>query len=208
MVFLILQTKTTNYIEGGVMRKVLIVLVAMFLVMSSNLFAQKKTVKGQIELGGNFGFSSSSFSYKGESEGTITAFSFSPRIGFFVINKFEIEPQIQFVSVSMKPEAGETETETDFGGILSLSYNFESGSNLVPFVFAGIGMQTHSITDVEDLKTTMIAPELGAGLKAFFSEKGALRAEVYYNHMTNAGGYEDESANTFGLRVGLSVFLK
>lgn len=191
------------------MKKVLVVLVALcFLVLSSNLFAQMKTKKGQIELSGSASFSTSSFSWKGDSEGSITEVAFYPGFGFFVVNKLEIEPKLAFISVSVNPEGGETITLTDFGGILSLSYNFEGESNLLPFIFAGIGFQTHSITDVKDLKTSMILPEVGAGVKAFFNEKSALRVEAFYSHTTNALGIEDETANSFGLRVGFSVLLK
>jgi outer membrane protein len=190
------------------MKKVLIVLIALFLVMSSNLFAQEKTAKGKIELSGSVAFTSSSYSSDGNHEATITMFVLSPRIGFFVVDKLEIEPQLLVVSTTLSPEGGSSGTASAFGGIFSLSYNFEGESNLVPFIFAGVGFVSNSVTDETDLKTSMILPAAGAGLKAFISEKGVLRAEAFYQRTTNSGGWEKLTDNSFGLGVGLSVFLK
>jgi len=190
------------------MKKVLVVLVALLLVMSSNLFAQNRTAKGQIELSGGVSFSSSSYSYDGQHQYTMTTFALSPKIGFFVIDKLEIEPQLLVVSVSISEEGGGSGTASNFGGIFSLSYNFEGESNLVPFIFAGMGFLSNSVTDATDLKTSMILPAAGAGLKAFISEKGVLRAEAFYQRTTNSGGEEKLIDNSFGLGVGFSVFLK
>ncbi|MDH4222187.1 MAG: porin family protein [candidate division Zixibacteria bacterium] len=198
------------------MKKVLIVLVSLFfLVLSSNLFAQMKTEKGRIELGGSAGFYTSSVSYDGEHQFSETEFSFYPRMGFFIIDKFEIEPQLVFKTYSFNPEGGESGTVSHFGGIFSLSYNFEGNGSMVPFVFAGIGVLTNSITDEEDIKASLILPEVGVGLKAFFNNNWAFRSEAFFNHMTNGGrlgfgytGLEDLKNNTFGFRLGFSVFPK
>jgi outer membrane protein len=191
------------------MKKVVTVLVVvMFFLTFSTLFAQTKTEKGKIELGGSAAFSSNSFSFDGTHTGTITTFTLSPRIGYFVVNKLEIEPQLLVLSISATPEGGETNTASNFGGLLSLSYNFEGGSNLVPFVFAGIGFLSNSVTHATNLKTSMILPDAGVGLKAFVTDKGVLRAEAFYERTTNSGGEEKLTDNSFGLRIGFSVFLK
>jgi hypothetical protein len=191
------------------MKKLISLLMVIFVLgLFSSAFAQTKTAKGQIEIGGSATLYMTSESYDGHKVGSGTEFALYPRVGFFVIPKLELEPTLIFESSSWEPEGGKRSTETHFGGIFSVSYNFEGATNLVPFLFGGIGMLTNSITDVEDLKTTMILPDIGAGIKYFITEKGAIRAELFYQRISNACGYEKYNDNNFGLRAGFSLFLK
>lgn len=111
-------------------------------------------------------------------------------------------------SITLSPEGGDSHTASNFGGILSVSYNFESASNLVPFVFGGIGFLSNSETHATGLKTSMILPSVGGGLKIFISEKGVLRTEAFYQRTTNSGGEDKLTDNGFGISLGLSVFLR
>ena len=191
------------------MKKLVVILVvAMFFFMCSTVFAQTKTEKGQIELGGNASLSVNSFSLDGNHDETITTFSLLPRVGYFVMNKLEIEPQLIIQSVTISPEGGDSHTQAIYGGILSVSYNFESASNLIPFVFGGIGFLGNSFTGATDLKTSLILPSVGGGLKIFISEKGVLRTEAFYQRTTNSFGEDKLTDSGFGISFGFSVFLK
>jgi len=191
------------------MKKLISLLMVFFVLgLFSLSFAQTKTAKGQVEIGGSATLQMISESFDGDKVGSGTVFAVYPRVGFFVIPKLELEPTLVFESMSWKPEGGKSVTATSFGGIFSVSYNFEGASNLVPFLFGGVGFLTNSITDVEDLKTTMILPDIGAGIKYFITEKGVIRAELFYQRQDNASGLEDVTTNNFGLRAGFSIFLK
>jgi hypothetical protein len=191
------------------MKKLISLLMVFFVLgLFSSSFAQTKTAKGQIEMGGSAALQMYSFSFDGTKLSSGTVFMIYPRVGFFVIPKLELEPTLLFTSTSSKPEGGKSATATNFGGLFSVSYNFEGATNLVPFLFGGIGFLTNSETDVENLKTTMILPDIGAGIKYFITEKGVIRAELFYQRQSNAGGLEKLTYNNFGLRAGFSIFLK
>ncbi len=191
------------------MKKLVVVLaVAVSFLAFSTCFAQTKTAKGKIELGGNVSFSHNSFSLDGSGQGSMSTFTLFPRVGYFIINKLELEPQLMIQSVTISPEGGESHTQAIYGGILSVSYNFESSSNLVPFVFGGIGFLGNSFTGATDLKTSLILPSVGGGLKIFLTEKGVLRTEAFYQRTTNSSGEDKLTDNGFGISLGLSVFLK
>ncbi len=176
------------------------------IICSSTVFGQANIGKGAIEIGGNVFFISSSLSYEGHSEGSVSYFLLAPRFGFFKTDNFEIEPQLLYGRVSEDPEYDSSYSFSVYGGIFSFSYNFKTSSNIVPFVFAGVGFLGYS--GEGDFQSSAIAPDAGVGMKSFISQKGALRLELFYQNMTNYMGIQDLKASNFGFRGGFSVFLK
>jgi hypothetical protein len=156
-------------------------------------------------LGGDFYFTHTSY----ENYST-TNLVFMPRVGFFVSPGLAIEPRFLIIHQSVDWEYGGDASATDFGMIFNLAYHFEgkSESDYVPFVFGGVGFVTHSgdVGSADEL--TMVLPEIGGGVKFFFSKYALLRAELYFQNVTNANGYEDNDATEFGLRAGVSIFVK
>jgi len=197
------------------MKKVAVIMLAIFVVAAfSTAFAQDKTAKGQIELGGRVSFYMTSEKYDGEKVGSGSEFTLYPSVGYFIIPKLELEPTLLINSWSWKPEGGETSSRRNFGGLLNVAYHFERAtpSDLIPFVFLGVGMVSHSGKNngetVEDLKTTMILPDAGVGIKYFLTEKGVLRAELFYQRLDKAEGVDKLTDTNIGLRAGISIFLK
>jgi len=197
------------------MKKVVSLLLVVFVfALFSSAFAQEKTAKGQIEIGGRVSFIMSSEKYDGEKLGSGSEFMVYPSVGFFVIPKLELEPTLLIASSSWKPEGGETSSGTDLGGLLNVAYHFEraTASNLIPFVFAGVGMISHSAKSegetVKDLETTMILPDAGAGIKYFITEKGVIRAELFYQRLDKAYGVDKLVETNIGLRAGITLFIK
>ncbi|HEX9916250.1 MAG TPA: hypothetical protein VGB16_00805, partial [candidate division Zixibacteria bacterium] len=183
------------------------VFVLMSLIICSNtVFGQANIEKGATEIGGNLFFISSSLSYQGHSDGSVSFFLLAPRFGFFKTDNFEVEPQLLYGRVSENPEYGSSYSFSACGGILSFSYNFKTSSNIVPFLFAGVGFLSYS--GGGDSQLSAIAPDAGIGMKSFISDKGALRLELFYQNMANYMGIEDLLASNFGFRGGFSVFLK
>lgn len=198
------------------MKKLLtLFLVFSFLLLCSSLYAQEMRLnKGQVELGGDVGFGMTSYSWEDgdffiDNTSTIT---FYPRVGYFVIPNLEIEPRLIFNYVKWNYEGEGTEDEsfTTLGAILNLVYNFEMEGKVIPFVFGGLGFQSYSSDPEpdEDYETTMILPDVGAGIKAFLTDNGVIRAELFYERHDKASGVDKLTTNNFGIRAGFSVFLK
>lgn len=187
------------------MKIVFVALIVLFLFSSSQAGLAKYALKGNKELSaiGSVAFFSQNFNGHKVADGTNIFLGVN--LGFFVADKLELEPGIILINSTYNPVVGSSTTETHLGGIFALAYNFDTGSPAVPFIFGRIGFLTNSITDETDLKTSMILPDVGGGIKFFISSKAALRTEIYYNHMTNLLGEKDWNQNLFGLRAGLSV---
>jgi hypothetical protein len=192
------------------MKKLCVVTVILMLVVLLPLaltsLAGEMTAKGRVELGGDLGFTY--FSYK---DGSVTDISVMPRVGYFVIPKLEIEPMVMITSTSYNPDEGESVSGTVFGGMLNVAYHFEgaNSSKLVPFVFAGAGFESYS-GDLypKDAKTTLIAPDAGAGIKYFITNSAVIRGQAFYEHVTDDGGVKDNNVDDYGFSAGVSIFVK
>ncbi len=167
--------------------------------------AGEKTAQGRTELGGDFYFVHSSYE-----DGSITQLIISPRVGWFVGPGLALEPRFLMAHQTESPEGEEDYSVTDFGAIFNVAYHFEgtSGSDYVPFLFGGIGFVTHGgDVGVAD-EMTLIFPDIGGGFKFFITDHALLRTEFFYQHVSNALGWEDLDADEFGLRAGVSIFVK
>lgn len=191
------------------MKKVCLILMVLLVTSSVPLnFASpagEKTAGGRIELGGDFYFICSSYE-----NGSITNLVISPRIGWFVSPGLAIEPKLLLVHQSIDPDWGGSYSATDFGSIFNVVYHFEgkSESDYIPFIFGGIGFVSHSgdVGSADELTT--IFPDIGGGIKVFYTNSALLRAEIFFQNITNANGVKDNDATEFGLRVGVSIFVK
>jgi hypothetical protein len=191
------------------MKKALVMFAALLLSsvvpLSFASSAGEKTAEGRTELGGDFHFISSS--YEGAS---ITSLALTPRIGLFVSPGVAFEPKLLLVHQTINPDRGGSYSATDFGTILNVAYHFEGRgeSDYVPFIFGGVGFVTHSGDVGPNDEWTIILPDIGGGIKVFFTNSALLRAEIFFQNVTNANGVEDSDATEFGLRAGVSVFVK
>ncbi len=178
-----------------------------------------RLAQGQIEFGGDVGFNMTTYSFE-DAEYPVdnsTILTLYPRFGYFVIPNLEIEPRLIFSRMATNytdefKSAFDVEDAsfTIFGGVLNVVYNFPMEGQVIPFVFAGGGFQTYSSSDEPEdgYETTLILPDAGAGIKAFISDRGVIRAEIFFERHDKAGGVEDLTTNNFGIRAGFSVFLK
>jgi hypothetical protein len=193
---------------------IIMILLAVSFVPLNFAFSQgEKTAKGRIELGGNVGFTHESYKYKSESAGSWTDLTVMPRVGYFVIPKLAVEPTLLISHTSWGD--GTSYSVTNFGALLNVAYHFEgkSEAKFVPFVFGGAGFLSHS-GDVGETngekndKMSLIAPHAGGGIKFFFTNTALIRAELFYEHVTNEDGVKDYKADEFGLTAGVSIFVK
>ncbi|MFH1335629.1 MAG: outer membrane beta-barrel protein [Candidatus Zixiibacteriota bacterium] len=188
------------------MKKVICIMLAVLVLSAfSTAFAQEKTAKGRIELGGSVVFDRTSYD-----NGSITDITIMPRMGYFIIPKLALEPTLLMENYSVDPDGGDSYSATDMGALLNVAYHFEgqSGSKFVPFIFGGIGFVSHSGDVGAADEMTMILPDLGGGVKIFFTDNALIRAEAFYQRVSNANGVKDADASEFGLRAGVSIFVK
>jgi Outer membrane protein beta-barrel domain len=118
----------------------------------------------------------------GSSSGSSGAFLISPRVGFFVFEGLELEPEILLLLSS-----GSVPVYLLNGNI---SYNFISAGKGVPFVLLGYGIaNTVPIFNVPFLNTDFGVGVLnaGAGVKIFLKENIALRIEYRYQKFSGEG---------------------
>lgn len=191
------------------MKKVFLMLLVLFLASAVPLgparAAGDKTAEGRAELGGDFYFVHSAYE-----DASITTLTISPRVGWFIGPGLALEPRLLLVHQTISPEGWDDQSATDFGAIFNVAYHFEgrSDSDYVPFLFGGIGFVTH-FGDVGPYdEWTMILPDMGAGVKFFFTDHAVFRAELFYQHVLNANGMKDVDADEFGIRAGVSIFVK
>lgn len=186
---------------------IVMILLAVSFVPLNFAFSQgEKTAKGRIELGGSISFTNTSY----KDAYSIREISLMPRIGYFVIPKLALEPQLLIQNYSVNPEVGDDYSETNFGGIFNAAYHFErkSESKYVPFIFGGFGFISHSGDVGAADEMTMILPDVGGGIKVFVTNDAVIRAELYYMRVSNALGVKDLDASEIGLRAGVSIFVK
>lgn len=147
----------------------------------------------------------------GNSSGSSGAFFISPRLGFFVLEGLELEPEILLLLSS-----GSVPAYLLNGNI---SYNFISAGKSVPFVLLGYGIaNTVPLFNVPFLSTDFGVGVLnaGAGVKIFLKENIALRVEYRYQKFSGEGSTGIIGFFTYTQRVdtrihtvqfGLSVLL-
>ena len=160
----------------------------------------EKTAKGRIELGGNVDFSHQS--YDGGSGSGLTI---APRVGYFIKPKWELEPTVLISHSSMGDYSS-----SSFGLLFNVAYHFEkrSDAKYLPYVIGGLGFISYSGDVGNNDNMSMVLPHLGGGIKYFFTNTALIRTELFFEHVTNAGGAKDANANDIGLTAGVSIFIK
>ena len=175
-----------------------VILVILFVLISG------ESVLSQIESGDKeLSISASFMSRKSENaDEAWTSFIVPVRVGFFVTQNLEIEPEILFSKFK----------DSDAGYIISgnLAYNFnpsDKQSKVVPFVFAGFGISNTIaffpnvawVGDEDEIRTLINA---GGGLKIFLSKPIALRLEYRFQNFMN-----NENIVYHNMLIGISAFL-
>jgi opacity protein-like surface antigen len=151
--------------------------VALLAVMSIVSWGQPREGK-RVELSISGSFQSYS---SGSSSSSSSALLLSPRIGFFVTEGLEIEPEVIFMT-------GSGTSVYVLNG--NVSYNFLIGGPAVPFLLVGYGTaNTIPLFNVPFGKTSFPVGvlNLGSGVKVFLTEDVALRFEYRYQSYKGEG---------------------
>ncbi|EQB63254.1 MAG: hypothetical protein RBG1_1C00001G0833 [candidate division Zixibacteria bacterium RBG-1] len=188
-------------------RKITRILMAVFILMFClDALAVERAQRNKLELGGDFSFSYDNYDQLGFDQGSITSFSLTPRFGFFVGRNVQLEPEMSLAYVSDQSFGDDFEV-LRLGFLFRVAYNFMPHQKAFPFIFFGIGMTGNSISGVSNEATSIVAPEVGMGVKAFIGRSSALRVSVKFIHEENSLGIDDVDANSLNISAGYSVFL-
>lgn len=138
-----------------------------------------------------------------------TCFKGQPWI--FPEGSFEIaiEP---FASVITKAEnnAKTAHGTNEFGLVLpALTYNFNLGYGLSPFVIGGLGLMYKDLHGFHTGGHFTFMETVGAGLSYFVNENVALSAEWRFRHMSNASIYNENAGLNSGIFLaGFSYYFQ
>jgi hypothetical protein len=152
---------------------------------------------GCVELSGSISFSGQVSAGNGSS-----TFLFSPFVGYFPVKGFELG----FDPLSFE--------ETSFGGasatsllvVLAPAYNFQTGSNMYPFIEGDIGMnrQTYGTSNsISEASTSGLTIGARAGLKIEIVKHAMLN--VFVQYLSNSQGSEGTSVGNLVVGTGFTV---
>lgn len=187
------------------LKKVLLVGL-MALIPAGNILSQVD--KGDKELS-----AAASFAHLKYGDSSLLTFRLAGRLGFFISDHFEIEPEFAIGKVGEDLFDGEGSLEMGYVLSCNLAYHFTPDQKRVPFILAGFGLSNampffHNVVTTGMKDRTYKVINAGAGIKLFTGKCFAVRLEYRFQHFFAGGGELDiKYTYHYGL-VGISVFLK
>jgi hypothetical protein len=166
-------------------------------VISTSAMAQGNINKGNVLMGGQAGFSSSSVK---DVDGSTTSIEFSPNIGYFFANQFAGGLRMSFDSMK---ESDENEAASSFLFAPFIRYYFMPAANKVNlFADASYGFGSIKYGESHSINQFSIM----AGPSIFLNPSAALEIGLGYS---SQGGHMmgDSRLNTIGLKVGFQIHL-
>jgi len=164
------------------MKSIAVFLLTVF--AASCLFAQPREGKHvELSLSGGYQHYSSD-----NSDGT-SAFLLCPRVGVFLIEGLELEPEFTLMTVS--------QGDPMYMVNGNVSYNFRAAGKGVPFLLIGYGLSnTVPVFNVPMVRTdfSIGVLNIGAGVKIFITDDVAVRLEYRYQ---NFSGESEPSINPY-----------
>lgn len=148
--------------------------------------------------------------YEEEEALTITTLSIPVRVGYFLTDNIEIEPEIThtYMKYSYEDYSGSTTTSLLLANV---AFNFNTPSQVMPFVLGGFGLMTERTSyDGESESESEFVWNVGGGIKWFAANRVALRVEYRFIHfpLTTVELYYKitESHTNHRIFAGISIF--
>jgi hypothetical protein len=191
------------------MKKLFVVLFVVAALCSYNIYAQGFAKKGCIETGGTIAFSSQTDVVNDETaDESLTSFALEPYIGYFVIEGLELGLMPIFTSESI----GDNSTSM-FGIFFAPSYNFNTQSQVYPFIEGRVGYNTFSQDNgVSDQSLSGISFGGRGGIKVSLGGSSLLNIGIEYMMYTfdpedPPAGFDGRyGANVLAVSAGWTVF--
>lgn len=185
------------------------IFVLLFIFYQVLLFGQKENFpgKGMFELSGSLGYVNYSLTYQGQSGKSTSLFSFSPQLGYFFTNNFEIgltSGVVFLPTLSYQTQDGNNLTGVQL--FVSPSYHFKmDSSKMTPFVEAQLG---YTYLANSDLSRSGISYGGRGGIKYVPVEHIILTFSAQYLIINlNASEENDKSRyNYLAIGAGVGVY--
>ena len=164
---------------------------------------------GRVELSTAASFTN--FKMDGVDE-SFTVVSVPLRVGYFVTRSLALEGEVLATHVDFGGDDDDNGTGAVFSG--NALYHFSPQSRITPFVLVGggAGNAQEFLNLAYKTDHTVTAFHAGAGLKAFMSNRAALRLEYRFSHYSgeeSADFFSDgASTNLHKVLVGFSIFFR
>ncbi len=199
------------------MKKILLVAgLALFGTASAQMEKGSWVIGGSTTLGFNNVNTKYSAGSESVSEPAVSTFMVTPSVGYFVQDKVAIGLDLGFTSISQK-DGADKYTVSSLSLMPTATYYFKGATNLVPYLGAGIGYASNKSTETYDGRTYTdtadgFAWKAKGGLVYLLNQNVGLDLGLGYNQFThneteNNVDYKT-TVGTFGVSVGVSVFLK
>jgi len=192
------------------MKKFFSMLIVLILVSGLSIFAQNYANKGNLELGGDLGFNSTTSVFNGESANeSASEFWFNPFAGYFITDGIELGVMPTFYTWSFGDYS-----ENSFGILFAPAYVFNLHSCWYPFIQGRVGYNTSSYDDgdpeTNDPSSSGLEWGVAGGVKAQIGEAALINLGLSYTQITmNPENWDGDRIgnNVFGAEVGFTVFL-
>lgn len=190
-----------------------ITIIAAFMALSLGAFAQ--FTKGSLMVGGSVGFSSDSEKTKSGSttttNGTLTTFSFTPQVGYFVIDNLSLGAGINLLSASDKANSGggkQTASSSSFAPFARYYYQKLYGQLAGQFGSAKTSFESGGTTT--ETKYGVSGWSLLVGYAYLLNNHVAIEPQIGYGSTSRkdkgTGGVTDINSGLF-IQIGLQIYL-
>ena len=186
------------------MKKALLAITVLFFFSVLTAYSQqvdKYAWKGQWDVGGSVGFTSSTPVINGNTGDAMTVIIFAPSASYFVASGFEIGASVQFTSTKYSGE----DAMTDYTLYFVPAYNFKTHSMFYPYIQGQIGYTGSSMGDAS---ISGLAWGVEGGVKANLVPHVNLKLGINYNQLTRnpSGSSERNGSNNINVMAGFGVF--
>jgi hypothetical protein len=180
-------------------------LVACYLAISAPAALAAELPNRTVELSTGLMFTHTSYAVDGNNTGSTTELQVQEGLGYCVNDLLELNGSLVLIHQSVNPRSGTSIGGTSYGFGGSLVFNFPSKSSIIPFLQGGFALLAYSGDMYENAETTYVLPSIGVGLRFLVTESASINSGLYYQHISNALGVEDVSANQlyFGLSISI-----
>jgi outer membrane protein len=136
-------------------------------------------------------------------------FSFTPSVGYFVINNLAVGLDLSFASTNN--DNGTTDvTTSSFSSILGGTYYFEAGDKFKPFIGLGAGIISTSSGDDDTLKSSGLVLRGKGGLAYFVNQSLSIDFSVLYLNTSQKNKENSDLVSknsSIAVGLGFSLFL-
>lgn len=184
------------------------------LLVSLTFSVNAQTEKGKWLVSGstNVGFNSVNTKYKADGFSVdgekVNTFNISPSVGYFIIDNLSVGLGLDYNNSSTKDENDEKLSSSTFTVLPTATYFFTKNTTVKPYLGAGAGYASYKQKYGSVSQTNGgFAWGVEGGLAYFINPKIGIDLGLGYGQVSVEESDVTIKANTFGAKIGFSLFL-